>query len=260
MAALMADADLAIGSAGVSAYERAVMGLPSIILATAENQCGTRRLMVEAGAAADAGVVDAEFSTRLAKLVADLIHDGTRRMHMAQAAASLVDGRGPMRVFVASTGKIVTRAGANVQLRLAETADEQCIFELQNEPETRRFARNPKAPSADEHHHWLTRVLTSNDTILTVIEADGMAAGTVRLDRQEDYASAPRYEVSIAISPVLHGRGVGSAALALLRRLQPRAVLDALVLPDNASSIRLFARAGYAAVKDNLYRSLPAKS
>ena len=51
MPGLMTQADLAVGAAGASAYERAALGLPSIIVATADNQLGVCRLMAEAGAA-----------------------------------------------------------------------------------------------------------------------------------------------------------------------------------------------------------------
>jgi len=69
--------------------------------------------------------------------------------------------------------------------------------------------------------------------------------------------SVPHYRVSIAIDPARHGQGIGLAVLSLLRRLVAGALLDAIVLPQNKASIRLFQRAGYVYVTDNLYRSVP---
>ena len=55
----------------------------------------------------------------------------------------------------------------------------------------------------------------------------------VRLDRLEPLADElPRYEISIAVGTAFHGRGVGSAALGLVRDVYPRATIDAHILPE----------------------------
>ena len=106
----------------------------------------------------------------------------------------------------------------------------------------------------------MKRMLESRESILIVVKADDMDVGTVRLDRCNGHAHPACYEVSIAISSTCHNQGVGSAALSLVRNLQPQAVLDAEILPDNGASKRLFARAGYVPVRENLYRNLPEHS
>src|SRR5262249_46549597 len=103
MAALVANADIGIGSPGVSAYERAALGLPSILLTIADNQRGVCRMMVDAGAALDGGEINAALPVRLRRTVEDLIKQQATRERMSEAAAALVDGRGPMRIFVEST-------------------------------------------------------------------------------------------------------------------------------------------------------------
>jgi UDP-2,4-diacetamido-2,4,6-trideoxy-beta-L-altropyranose hydrolase len=101
MADLMSYADLAIGAPGASAYERAVLGLPSILVTLADNQRGIARLMEEAGAAADGGVIDDGFAPRLGRIVERLLADGWARTRMAQAASALIDGRGAMMILKA---------------------------------------------------------------------------------------------------------------------------------------------------------------
>jgi UDP-2,4-diacetamido-2,4,6-trideoxy-beta-L-altropyranose hydrolase len=98
MAELMTNADLAIGAPGSTAYERAMLGLPSIFATLADNQRGIGRLMAAAGAAADAGKPDEGFSRRVRDLVGRFLRDGEARMQMARAAACLIDGCGPLRV------------------------------------------------------------------------------------------------------------------------------------------------------------------
>jgi spore coat polysaccharide biosynthesis predicted glycosyltransferase SpsG len=48
----MAQADLAIGAGGSSAWERCVLGLPSLVVRLAANQNGVVDTLVRAGAAA----------------------------------------------------------------------------------------------------------------------------------------------------------------------------------------------------------------
>jgi UDP-2,4-diacetamido-2,4,6-trideoxy-beta-L-altropyranose hydrolase len=103
MADLMTNADLAIGAPGTTAYERAVLGLPSILVTLAENQHGIARLMADACAAVGAGVLDDCFVTRLRRLVENILNDSEVRIRLANAASVLVDGHGAARIKEAVT-------------------------------------------------------------------------------------------------------------------------------------------------------------
>jgi UDP-2,4-diacetamido-2,4,6-trideoxy-beta-L-altropyranose hydrolase len=98
MAELMSRADLAIGAPGSTSYERAVLGLPSIIVTVAENQHGIASMTVGAGAALDAGRLDSGLAGRLHAMAARLLENSELRVRMARAAAALIDGRGAARI------------------------------------------------------------------------------------------------------------------------------------------------------------------
>ena len=85
VAELMTHADLAVGAPGATAYERAVLGLPSIVVTLADNQRGMARLLAENAAALDAGSIDDGLVWRLRRLIAELLEDGAARGKMAQA-------------------------------------------------------------------------------------------------------------------------------------------------------------------------------
>lgn len=96
MAHRMAEADLGIGGAGVTAWERCAVGLPSIAVVLAGNQrMGAQAL----GAAGAALVIDgterigAELPGQLARM-----DETSERLGVSAAAAALVDGRGLARV------------------------------------------------------------------------------------------------------------------------------------------------------------------
>jgi UDP-2,4-diacetamido-2,4,6-trideoxy-beta-L-altropyranose hydrolase len=252
MAKLMTEADLAIGAPGASSYERAVLGLPSIAVTLADDQRGAARVLTEAGAAIDAGRFDATLPSRLGRITQRLIDDAAARSRMTEAAAVLVDGRGSRRLLSALVGEDRARDGSGVRLRLAEKNDEEWLLQLQQAPQIRRYARNPAVPDAKEHASWMARTLADANRFLLVVEAEGERAGSLRLDRLDIKNAA--FEVSIAICPNFHGRGIGSAALSLARRLQPGAVFDAEILPDNVASRTLFLRAGFRKVGETRYR------
>lgn len=100
MAELMLSADLAIGTAGTTSWERCCLGLPSILIVAADNQRRTAGALTAAGAA-----IVLEASERL---VDDLVTAITRFSQqqsllaaMSRNAAVVVDGEGCGRVLYA---------------------------------------------------------------------------------------------------------------------------------------------------------------
>lgn len=101
MAQLMRDADLAIGAAGTTSWERCCLGLPTLALVLAENQ----RLISEQLARAGAHwTVEIAERNRLITSLRRLIEDSAARQDMARKAAEVTDGRGTSQV----AGRLVT--------------------------------------------------------------------------------------------------------------------------------------------------------
>jgi UDP-2,4-diacetamido-2,4,6-trideoxy-beta-L-altropyranose hydrolase len=99
MAALMVEADLAIGAAGSTAWERCCLGLPCLMVVTADNQQVIARNLDEAGAAISlGGHHDEDFVLRLQDGLSDLLESPDRLLTMTEAAARVTDGRGAARV------------------------------------------------------------------------------------------------------------------------------------------------------------------
>jgi UDP-2,4-diacetamido-2,4,6-trideoxy-beta-L-altropyranose hydrolase len=96
MAALMASSDLAIGAAGSTAWERCCLGLPSVVVALADNQRDAAGLLQGAGAAVcvDLG---AEFAASLQQALAR-VASGEPLVAMSLAARRITDGAGCGRV------------------------------------------------------------------------------------------------------------------------------------------------------------------
>jgi UDP-2,4-diacetamido-2,4,6-trideoxy-beta-L-altropyranose hydrolase len=257
MAGLIAEADLAIGAPGTTSYERAVLGLPSILLTLVDNQRGIAAMLFEAGAALDAGQADGGLAVRLQHHVTSLLGDAKARVRLSSTASRLVDGRGAMRVMLECVNAPIAKGGATVRLRMADASDEAWLLDLQRGPLTRRFYRNPAIPTAGEHHEWMRRTLDDPTKLLLMIEANDNLAGVLRLDRRPADNGTASYEVSIAIDAGYGNRGIGSAALGLIRRLLPGAQFHAEIAPENIASQRTFIRAGYTVDGNSRYRQEP---
>ncbi len=252
---LVAEADLAIGAAGSSCFERACLGLPAIIVVLADNQVELAQAFDTCGAARTVSHSRLNDPADFARIVTDILDDDAAREVMSELGAKLVDGRGPQRLLLRLTGRRVA-AGGPISVRAAEASDQDWLFKLQSRPETRRFAINPAPPTPSEHAMWMARTLSNPDRLLAIVEWDGMRAGTVRLDRLSQ--KTPAFEVSIAVEPERHGHGIGTAALGLVRKIIPKADILATVLTDNRASQALFERAGYRREAEERFRSVVA--
>ena len=75
MAAEMAKADLAIGTCGGAAWERCVLGLPSLVVISAENQRDDARILHSLGAVRNLGNADVMSVERWAREIEGLRSD-----------------------------------------------------------------------------------------------------------------------------------------------------------------------------------------
>ena len=98
MADLMAEADIAIGSGGVMSLERCCMGLPSLVVTTADNQATLAANLAAAGAQRLLGPWSSVTPAAMAEALGSWYRDRDGRARCAVTAASVCDGRGAARV------------------------------------------------------------------------------------------------------------------------------------------------------------------
>ena len=98
MARLTAEADIGIGAAGSSSWERCTLGLPSLLVVVAENQRAAAAALAEAGAALVVDAEAADFDTAFDRALLKLLNDAEARRELARRSAELCDGQGAGRV------------------------------------------------------------------------------------------------------------------------------------------------------------------
>ncbi len=105
---LMASADLCIGAGGTTAWERACLGLPALMVEMAANQRGNIEHLERAGAAISVAPVT---PGAVARSLAALAGDADRLEAMSRAAAALCDGLGAERVADAILQRVTAPGG-----------------------------------------------------------------------------------------------------------------------------------------------------
>lgn len=239
VSSLMHEAGLALGSPGVTSWERCACGLPTVAIAQADNQEGIGRTLADAGAHWYLGRADALSDELLDYTLRALLCNPYALRAMGRNARRVCDGRGAQRV----AGFLIN--GTTMYARPATAADATMLFDWRNDPRTRRYFRNPAVIALDEHLEWFTRALSDESRLILVVCCGQSPVGCVRFDLDGDSA-----EVSIYLDPSRHGCGLGSgvlrAALDFLHAERPWVtVCSAEVLTENAASEAMFASCGF---------------
>lgn len=110
MARLTAEADIGVGAAGSTTWERCVLGLPSLMVVLADNQRGAARAMAEREAALVADAADTDFEAVFDRQLMRLLRDAGLRRQLAAASSEVCDGLGAGRTAEAFLNLIAARA------------------------------------------------------------------------------------------------------------------------------------------------------
>jgi UDP-2,4-diacetamido-2,4,6-trideoxy-beta-L-altropyranose hydrolase len=236
MAKHMTWADVAIGAAGGTAWERCTLGLPSLIAVLADNQVLAAQALANTNAAILLGRADAPNLKDALRTALARLSDPTELAAMAARAATICDGRGTALVIRA----LLT---PRLQLRPATFRDGETIWHWRSEIKTPVFLRSGETATLPDHLTWFAEALAATDRHLFIAETSG-PVGHLRLDD----LGAGRARVSIILAPQARGQGLAVPALAALGA-EAAALgfveLIAEVHAENAASIRAFATAGF---------------
>ena len=98
IAALMTNADLALGTAGSTSWERCCLGLPSIVVVVADNQVRIATELVMARAAISLGCINSLQASNFADVLQALAENVDDLSNFSRNAAMVCDGKGARRV------------------------------------------------------------------------------------------------------------------------------------------------------------------
>lgn len=245
LAGLIARADLAIGAGGATSWERACLGLPSLVVAIAENQLHFSQSLAHAlqlrllGSAASVG----------SEQIRQALVAAIREPWPPCSGHDLSDGWGTARVVSAMLGPHLP-----LHLRPASAADEALLLRWANDPQVRANSFSPEPIATAEHQRWLKATLVDSDRLLLIAsDSEGCPLGQIRFDRQPALKAAGSREalIGLTLDRCTRGQGLATELVRLgLEAMEQRWGLGtevvAEVLAGNAASQATFARAGFS--------------
>lgn len=253
MAKIMLEHDVAIGAPGTTSWERACLGLPSIIIPLADNQLAISKALVEAQSAIIVELDD----------IGNGLLDGLQSLlgnwpSYYQANLKVCDGLGLYR-FLSEIDRLKNdEPKDSYRLQRATEYDSELVYQWQCHPKTRKYALNPEPPSWEGHERWMKDKIKCRyqDYFYLIEDIDiNKQVGVVRLDRQ----CANEYLISIFIAPDFYGKGIGLSAVKLLDMLHPHITIRATVLEENKASQQLFQKAKYHKIAADEFIRHPVK-
>jgi len=238
LADVMARADLAIGAAGATNWERMCLGLPSIVVSIAENQRAGAAALASEGLITYLGDSDQIGVAELAAATEGAL-GGERLTEQARRGQLTVDGLGAMRVAECIRPTEVRK----LNLRAAHGADVGLYFVWANDPQVRRQSFRTEAIPWLVHECWFRARLEDSRSTLFVLEANSLPVGQIRFDEE-----AEEVRIDYSVESQFRGRGWGRRLVELgMRRLleRGRLIFRAEVKSTNPTSAATFMRLGF---------------
>ena len=244
LAGLMARADLAIGAGGATTWERACLGLPSLVVVSAVNQLPFAQALDDAGhlrlLGEEASVTTDQIRFALLSLISK---KGT-----SEAATGLTDGWGAPRLAIAMLG-----SQQKISLRPATDVDESLLAHWSNDLQVRANSFMQELIEQPDYNNWLQKSLVnSNCLLLIVTTADGCPIGQFCLDRKpsSENGVASQAQLQLLLDRCALGHGLASELLRSGLQLMeqhwgPDSNSVADVLSGNTASDVCFASAGF---------------
>jgi UDP-2,4-diacetamido-2,4,6-trideoxy-beta-L-altropyranose hydrolase/UDP-4-amino-4,6-dideoxy-N-acetyl-beta-L-altrosamine N-acetyltransferase len=248
MASLMASADLMVGAGGSTAWERCVLGLPSLTVVMADNQEVPTLALADAGATRCLGrageLTEADITAGIAKWLAD--PDAVRRA--GEAAAAVMAGSGGGAPLVAAALRCVCDPrGVCSSLRDLTAGDGAMLRRWRNSDRVRLSMSNRHVVSRAEHDAWFAATLKDPSVRHAVFECCGTPLGLVSLKELDPTTSDASWGFYIGEDWAPAGSGSRMAILALDRAFGDMGLqrVRAEVLIGNEASLRFHDRLGF---------------
>ncbi|MBE9068428.1 UDP-2,4-diacetamido-2,4,6-trideoxy-beta-L-altropyranose hydrolase [Leptolyngbya cf. ectocarpi LEGE 11479] len=250
MSELMAWADLAVTAGGSTCWELAFMGLPSLMIILAENQCAIAEKLDTVGAAINLGWHNNISTNTLRQQTYRLVNTPNLRQAMTESSRQLVDGEGSQRVLMHLQ---------NQRLRLRTVNEDDCklIWQWANDPDVRARSFSSQPIPWDEHVQWFNAKQKALDCrFYLALDLHDSPLGVIRFDLHQDNAT-----VSVTIDSKFRAQGYGNQlinlATAKLFRTSNITYIYAYIQPDNQASLRAFQKADFRKLGTVTHKGLP---
>ena len=241
MPELMAQADLAVASAGSTSWEICLLGLPAIIVDAAPNQLPLAQALNSADAAIHIPKTKLTIDG-LAETIRSLATSRDLRQKLSTNVSKFVDGRGAARVVSAMYLPTIA-------LRTARPDDCRLLWEWASDSTVRLASFSPGPINWDEHRAWFQNKIEDPHCLILIAEDEQRRPlGQVRAD----FSAHQDAEIDISVSRAHRGMGFAPHLISqCVREVFNRTTAErvhAFIRPGNSASIRAFQKACFTSL------------
>jgi UDP-2,4-diacetamido-2,4,6-trideoxy-beta-L-altropyranose hydrolase len=246
LAPLMVKADLAIGAAGATSWERCCMGLPAVVVTLAENQVPLAEELHELKVVSWIG----ESSTLTVEVIRDAVEgyvvDERKVEDCSLICSRIIDGKGADRL----ANLLSIDSTTELTARRASLSDEALILSWANDRLVRGSGFNPEPIIPEVHRKWFYNRLRNVDGCFFFIVSTSinLPLGQVRFECNKE-----AWEIHYSLSPVARGRGLGvkliQTALSEFRKFVRGVPIFGRVKLENIASQKVLESLGFESAK-----------
>lgn len=236
--------DLAITAGGSTCWEMSYMGVPMLIIKTADNQKAIVDELSLYGAGIKISGADDFPQTQLITTIETILHDVQIIHRLSEKARLLVDGKGTQKII----SKMII---GDIFLKPVKKDQKALLWEWVNESTVRQSAFNSGEINRQEHETWFRTVLNSEEVVqLIAFGKKHRPIGQIRFNFNGCFA-----ETDYSIDKDFRGLGLGSTLLILglnylMKNHTGITTVAAKVKKDNQSSNKSLRNAGFTLVKE----------
>ncbi len=244
MAEFTSWADIAVSAGGGTCWELAFMGLPGIIIVTADNQRGNADVMSRKQISVNLGWHQDISAEGIAVKLKHVMKNAEQRSWMSQRGQALVDGNGGRRLI-----KII--AGETLYLRPVLSDDCERVWKWANDPSVRAVSFSNNFISWEDHICWF-RERKNRPFFYIALNQDDIPVGQVRFDQANDETI-----ISFLIDSNHRNQGYGTALIKIAcdKMFFNTSVvaIHAYVKLENGASRMAFMKVGFREMPETIF-------
>jgi UDP-2,4-diacetamido-2,4,6-trideoxy-beta-L-altropyranose hydrolase len=256
MSGLMIWADLAVSAAGSTCWEFCCLRVPFMTIILAENQARLATEMARCGIADCLGKKPS--LNTISNKVQELATDIKKRVRCTELGKELVDGFGIDRVlYEPAKESELNLFDGRLSLRSAVEKDMELFARWANDPSVRSNCYNTAPIPMNVHRAWFAEKLSSANTLMLVLELDGVPVGQIRYDRRGEMA-----DIGFSLDKAFRGLGLGQKIIEqslgrAFSELEVNAV-RAEVFSANTASRIAFVKTGFELLETCEIKGVPS--
>jgi len=231
--------DAAVGAGGVSAFECAAAGLPTVLFSLSENQIAVCKELDSYGMAQYFGGFESFRSTDFIPQFSNFLRD-LPRLRRAPDSPEYIDCLGVKRI----AELVYPSSPESLLVRIARPADIGTYFSWVNEPTVRRNSLNSASIAFDEHRQWFFQSLGDANAVMLVFELESLPIAQVRFEVGDEC-----WRLNYSLDEIVRGRGwakiIIGQAVSWLRSHRDSRRIDAVVKASNSASEAALIAAGF---------------